>query len=409
MRILFLFFLLLSHLVSTHGQNITIFGKAQDGATGEPLEYAAVGIKGQSVGTITNLQGEFDFHISAEYRNEVLVISLLGYKNFEAPVWSLLNESSQIIKMDKSTTFLPEVVVIGDPLSGGDILTIALAHINENYPMKPFLMDGFYRDIKKVDGTYISLLEAAIKIQDEDYTEPRNKSKLRERVSLVEVRKSHSYEHLYTDFFDEDNLLEDLLLHNNVRYRQITADEALIGNIKREQNSYYNGHDIYVVSSAKDYHLKIFIDKEDFAIVHLEYEIGASEEVITKRKDLKSKFAGLKKNIDFKRYDGKLYLNYMTITSKINWYNIKTDELKFETELFQQLLINQVNPNVKNGVGSTEKMRSYGLQHQDLPYNKKFWDNYNVIKETPLDKKIMSDLEKNTPLEKQFEQNKIRH
>jgi hypothetical protein len=47
-------------------------------------------------------------------------------------------------------------------------------------------------------------------------------------------------------------------------------------------------------------------------------------------------------------------------------------------------------------------MRNYGLQYQDQPYNKNFWDNYNVIKATPLDKKIIKDLEKEVPLEKQF-------
>jgi hypothetical protein len=45
------------------------------------------------------------------------------------------------------------------------------------------------------------------------------------------------------------------------------------------------------------------------------------------------------------------------------------------------------------------------LQYQDLPYNKTFWDNYNVIKTTPLDRHIIEDLEKELPLEKQFEDN----
>jgi len=387
-------------------QTITISGRVQDKVTEEPLGFASVGLKGKSVGTITNLQGEFDFHFLSEYRNEVLVISMIGYKNFEAPIWTLLNESYQIIKMEKSTTLLPEVVVVADPLTGGDILNIALTHITETFPMKPFLMGGFYRDIKKVGGTYISLLEAAVKIYDEDYAEPRNKFKLRERVSLVEVRQSYGYENKFTDFFDQDNLLEDLLLHNNVRYRQINTHDELLSDIVREKNSFYNGHEIYVLSHNKsDYRLKIFLDKEDFAIVHLEYETDASAEVIGKKKNLFSKFAGLKKDIDFKRFEGKMYLNYITLTSKINWYDIKTNGLKFETELFQQLLINEVQPDTKKGIGATEKMHSYGLQYQDLPYNKEFWDNYNVIKDTPLDKKITADLEKQAPLEKQFEQN----
>jgi hypothetical protein len=124
-----------------------------------------------------------------------------------------------------------------------------------------------------------------------------------------------------------------------------------------------------------------------------------------KKKNLVSKRGGLKKSMDFRAYNGKMYLSFMSMTSKVNWYDIETNELKFETELFQQLLINKVLPNPKKGIGSTEKMRNYGLQYQDHPYNKKFWDNYNVIKETPLDTKILSDLEKLSPLHVQFEEN----
>jgi hypothetical protein len=40
-----------------------------------------------------------------------------------------------------------------------------------------------------------------------------------------------------------------------------------------------------------------------------------------------------------------------------------------------------------------------------LSYNKEFWDNYNVIKQTPLDKKVIDDLEAVAPLEDQFKKN----
>jgi hypothetical protein len=98
-----------------------------------------------------------------------------------------------------------------------------------------------------------------------------------------------------------------------------------------------------------------------------------------------------------------MHLNFITITSQVNWHDIESNELKFETELFQQLLINKVTTNTNERIGSVARMRNYGLQYQDLPYNKEFWDQYNVIKETPLDKKIIEDLEKAGPLDKQFE------
>jgi len=389
--------------LSSQAQKITISGKAVDNETKEPLPFATIGIKGKSIGTITNLQGEFDFHILPEFQNDLFTINMLGYQTYEAPVWTLLGTLSLVIEVKKSTLVLDEVL-ISDSLNGGEILQIAISRIEQNYPMQPYLMDGFYRDIKKVGGTYVSLLEAAVKIYDEDYQEPRNKFKLRERVGLLEVRRSIGYESKFTSYFDQDNLLEDLLLHNSIRYRHFPAEEIFFTSLKREKDSYFNGHEIFVVTLKQTYFLKIFVEKGTYAIIHTEYESN-QEEDLTKKRGLESKFAMLKRVIDFKLFEGKYYLNYINVDSKVNWYDLKTKKLKFETELNQSLLINEVFPNSADRIAATEKMRNYGLQYQDLPYNKEFWDNYNVIKESPLDRKIIEDLEKRGALEKQFKEN----
>ncbi len=396
-----LILLFLSAHFSGWSQGLTISAKVLDKENNEPLGYASIGLKSIAIGTISNEQGEFDFHMPSEYRNEVMVISMLGYKNFEAPVWSMITES-QVIKLEKSPIILEEVIV-SDTLTGEDIMEIALSRIEKNYPMQSFRMDGFYRDVKKIGGIHISLLEAAVRIYDDNYAEPRNKYKLRERVRLIEVRQSLGYESKFTTYFDQENLLEDLLLHNNIRYRHFEDGKNIFSSMIREKNSFYDEHETYVISYHGDYFLKLYIDKEDFSIIHLESQQGMDQDYLGKRKNLVSKFAGIKKKLDFRKFQGKMYPSFMSITSKINWYDSETEVLKFETELFQQLLINKITPNTKERIKSTEKMRNYGLQFQDQPYNKQFWDNYNLIKETPLDTKILKDLEKYAPLSQQFE------
>ncbi|MBT1705568.1 carboxypeptidase-like regulatory domain-containing protein [Chryseosolibacter indicus] len=407
-KLFYLLFLLLPF--SVWSQSITLSAKVQDSESNAPLAFASVGIKGQPIGTISNDQGEFDFHFPLDLRNDTLVISMLGYKNFEAPVSTLLDKQKHVILLEKSEIILQEIVV-ADTLTGGDILRIAMAKIEDNYPMQPFLLEAFYRDVKKVGGTYISLLEAAVKIFDENYEEPRNQFKLRERVRLMEVRKSYGYESKFTTYFNQDNLLEDLLLNNNIRYRLIPENDSFYQNMNRDKNSYYDGHEIYVISQVEDYtidnktysdRVKFYIDKENFAITHFEWERKADKDLLTKKKNMISKFISLNKTLDFRRYKGKMYPSFLTMTTKVNWYDVNTDQLKFETELFQQLLVNKVHDNPTERIRSTEKMRNYGLQYQDQPYNKAFWDNYNVIKESPLEKKVLSDLEKAGPLEKQF-------
>jgi CarboxypepD_reg-like domain len=401
MRIGFFLIVLLFIGFSAKAQLLTITSKAVDAETQEPLPFASIGIKGKAIGTITNLQGEFDFHFSGEFREEVFVISMMGYTNYEIPIRSILESKPAIISLTKSNTIL-STLIIKDSLRGGDILRIALRRIDENYPGQPFSMDGFYRDVKKVGNTYVSLLEAAIKIYDDNYKEPRNKSKLRERVSLMEVRRSLGYGNKFTTYFDQDNLLEVLLLNNDVRYHLFPREELFFTNMKRDKDSYYNGHDVFVVSHVQDFFLKVFIDKKTYGILHVEYQNDIPED-LGKKHGLIRKFESMKRVVDFKLYDGKFYLNYLTVDYRVNWYDTESNKLKFETLLSQQLLINRVSKEVVEKI--PQKMRSYGLQYHDLPYNKKFWDDYNVIKESPLDKQIIEDLELIAPLEKQFEKN----
>jgi len=399
MKLNFIFLLALLGQVA-HGQPITITGKVVDLETKEPLPFASIGVAGKPIGLISNEQGEFDFHIPPEMRNDILVISMLGYKTFEAPVWSLISTHPVTIELQAGSVMLREVVIT-DSLKAGEILKLALERIELNYPMEPFQLDGFYRDLKKLGGTYISLLEAAVKIYDENYQAPRNKFKLRERVSLEEVRRSIGYSSKFTAFFDNDNLLEDLLLNNNVRYRQFPEEETFFTSLALEDDTQYNGREVFVVAHTQDYLLRVFIDKETYGIIHLEY-VNDHQAELEKKRGLESRFVRVKRTIDFKFFQGKLFLNYLTVTSQVNWYDSETGKLKFEAELERRLLINNIHSKSPERISLSKKMRSYGLQYQDQPYNKKFWDHYNVIKETPLDKKIVEDLEKELPLEKQF-------
>ncbi len=389
----------------TYGQStLTISGKVLDKETGEPLIFATIGIKGESTSTVSNRLGQFDFHISRELVEKNLVVSMLGYENLETPINSLIGLDSVVLRMNRAVQLLDEVV-ISDSLSGGDIARIAINRIEENYPMKPFLMDGFYRDLKKVGGTYISLLEAAVKIYDEDYKTPNNKFRLRERVALMEVRKSLRYNHSLTRYFEKDNLLEDLLLHNNIRYRNFPTEEIFFSGFKRKESTYYDGHRVYVIEiNDPAFMLKMFVDQNSYAIIRLEYERNFENETLKKKRDIVSKYVSDKKTMIFKLYQDKMYLNYMEVTSRINWYSSVTDSLKFETELHRELLINDIEPNREKRIHGTRKMKKYGLQYQDDEYNEEFWQSYNVIKKTPLDDAIIADLEQRGKLEKQFQE-----
>jgi hypothetical protein len=384
-------------------QNVTLSGKVVDRESKEPLPYASINIKEKTLSTITNDQGEFDFLIPEEYQYEILTISMLGYRNFESPVWSLTSPQPIVINLTKSVTVLTEVT-IRDSLTGPDIMHQALKRFEDNFPMKPFVLHSFYRDVKKVGGTYVSVLEAAVKIYDDNYDAPRNKFRLRETVQLIEVRRSLGYEERFAGYFQQGNLLEGLLLRNPIRYHHLEYQEKPELTIKRERDSYYNDHEVYVVTHKSPlYTAKLFIEKENFTFIRVEWQEPPSNKIINREKNLTGFSGGTTKTFDFKRVEGKTYLNYVTVLSKIRWHNNQTNELKFETELHQQLLVNEVSVNTRERILPDSRMRNFALQHQQAPYNKSFWRSYNVIKETPLDRKILDDLEVTGSLNKLFE------
>ncbi len=403
--------LILSLLVYTFGaygqdKTITISGTVTDGETGEVLTYATVGLIGIPIGTISNAKGEFDFHIPGEYAAETFQISMIGYESYRAPLTKA--ESINSFKLKKSSTYLSEVLVT-DSLTAGDIFKIAINRITQNYPMKPAEMEGFYRDVKMVGGKYVSLLEAAIIIYDKDYEAPRDYTKVRERVAIKEIRKSYDYDFAYAKYFEQYNLLEDLLLDNNIKYRSFN-DEALFYQLL--QRTTFIGADnrqLYLLFiDQPGYNLKVFIDPITYGIIRLEFGYGNGVEPIfeyKKNRKLLNNVMRQDKLIEFEPHNGKLYLKYIRTQYKNVWFNTELGKPEQTTQLFQELLINNINDKDPNWVSSARKMKHYGLQYQHENYNKVFWENYNVIKETPLNKKIISDLEEYGSLEKQFEDN----
>lgn len=400
-----LFLIVLFPSYNLKADPLIISGKVLDAENDEPLAYATIAIADYKIGTVSNLQGEFDIHISDDLQGEELVVSMLGYIDFKIKVSDVPANSDLIVRLEPGRLLLDEVT-IAETLSGGELLKIALARIEMNYPMSPTAMDAFYRETKMVDGEYVDLLEAAIKIYDKDYSVPRDRNKLRERVALIEVRKTLEFEYELEKYFSKYNVLEDLLLENQVKYRSFSEDQAFYDIMHREQVVGYNGRPIELVSITQTgYNLKIYID-DDYGIRKISFKWGDGKTPLyTYRKSgkLENQVIHIEKEVEFQKINGKLYLKYISANYTNRWHNLKTGEIDVVTKRDQALLVNAINYTNPRWVGTSEKMKRYGLQFQHDEYNKAFWDNYNVIKQMPLQQNVVMDLEESYSLEEQFE------
>jgi TonB-linked SusC/RagA family outer membrane protein len=104
-----LIMVLLSATVSLFAQR-TIEGTLKDAGTGETLIGVAVQIKGTTVGTISDINGQYRLASSQLTDTSILVYSYIGYAKLEQVVGSA---TVLDVKLSSGQTLLDEVVVIG--------------------------------------------------------------------------------------------------------------------------------------------------------------------------------------------------------------------------------------------------------------------------------------------------------
>ena len=76
MRNLIIMIFLLSFCGILNAQNITIKGNVKSATDGEPLIGVNVSVKGKAVGTVTDLDGNYQLSVQ---KNETLIFSFIGY------------------------------------------------------------------------------------------------------------------------------------------------------------------------------------------------------------------------------------------------------------------------------------------------------------------------------------------
>lgn len=92
----------------TVAQKRSLTGTVIDASTNEPLVGVNIKVKGETSGTITNVDGKFNISVTSKSQLEV---SYIGYKPLVLMVGDL---GVMTIKMESDNEVLDEVVVIGE-------------------------------------------------------------------------------------------------------------------------------------------------------------------------------------------------------------------------------------------------------------------------------------------------------
>ncbi|MFS0490931.1 SusC/RagA family TonB-linked outer membrane protein [Leadbetterella byssophila] len=147
----------------TFSQRTAIKGKITEASTGQPLPGVTVQLKGTTIASMTNNNGEFTMEVSEN--SSTLVISFIGYKTVEVPVSSDIQ-----VALESDTKSLQEVVVVGYQTMRksditGSIASVKSSELNLSTPTVGQALVG------KVSGVQISQVSGA----------PYNSTKIRVR------------------------------------------------------------------------------------------------------------------------------------------------------------------------------------------------------------------------------------
>ncbi|MFD0863057.1 carboxypeptidase-like regulatory domain-containing protein [Sungkyunkwania multivorans] len=320
-------------------------GKLVDASNNEPVAFASIQLKGQSIGVISNVDGSFKIPDLYSGTGDVLVVSCLGYKTVEMETSTLDPLQINIIPLTVEVMVLDNVTLQYEKakkLSARKIVKKAIESIPKNYATDPFSLIGYYREYQYDDGAYVNLSEAILEVFDKGFD---HNDKLTTKVSIYDrklnsdfridtlARRPYDYrtgEKIINKAFLQaygGNEFVILRVHDPIRnytinsfdfVNELRRDFVKNHRFKKLGDILLNDEPIHVISLKNDHpdhSVKgtLYISKYDFAIHKVEYAVYDKR---IEKEPFKHQEVKIKNNLvfetitEYRKIGEKMYLNY---------------------------------------------------------------------------------------------------
>ncbi|MEM8567303.1 MAG: carboxypeptidase-like regulatory domain-containing protein [Bacteroidota bacterium] len=395
-----------------------------------PIPYANIYINEGKVGTHSNEAGEFVLKVSDPSVKDSLHVTAIGFKSAHY-LLSSIDSGRMIISLSQQVAILDNVVITPTKDSLGIIVKKAIAAIPKNYPKKKYYIDGFYRELVMRDSTYVRLLEAAVGFQDRGFDMPPDNI----RARVLAVRKSEDYINysLYTKLhkimYGEKNNLYETFKYDQIRGFNKEGFKYLESLLSNRYEFFLDT--IKILDEKKIYVInygpidmqwkapkgiftkgKIYISEKDLAIVRVDRDYIADGKKWENLKNLAFNKTWLKKStVVYRKIENKYYLSYIKWLSWVGGaWKTENEQGEKTTQFYNNsLYVNTIYTSKKDydKIRKRESIeRDVDLYAKEYDYDPDFWKDYNTVLINPLYKKAVKDLERNQPLDEQFENNR---
>ena len=369
---------------------IIINGRIKDSKSNANVNFATIVLAGTNISTVTNSDGEFTLKIIKSNDPKELIFSHSGYKT---KVLSLptIPESEIIVFLEQQSIDLMEITV--KPLDPQDIVDMAIKKIPNNFSSNPMMLTGFYRETIKQRRNYISISEAILDIYKTAYTSNSGQ----DRIKIFRARQGVNTKKADTlgvklQGVPNISLMLDIakspfILFYDLRFelyefrlaRTVTTNNRTIYEIEFTQRK-------EIIDPL--YQGKIYIDAENYAITHAEFNLNLTSKekaarLFVKRKPIGVRFLPTSTSyiVNFVELDGKYYLGYAR--NELNFKAIWKRRL-FNTRygIVAELAITDRDGKNITKFSKSESFRDTEfLAESAAAFNdKEFWGEHNTIR-----------------------------
>lgn len=157
-RIVLILFLFIGYNVQAQSEYV-VSGNVRDSANGEAIPFATATLKSSLIGTVTSETGNFELHIPDSVRNDILLITLLGYTAREYALNSISGPLK--VQLAPARINLNEIPVTPQPPTY--YIKLAMNSLKQNYPAEPFESSAYYREIVKENSNFLRAQEGVFK------------------------------------------------------------------------------------------------------------------------------------------------------------------------------------------------------------------------------------------------------
>lgn len=366
---------------------ITLEGRVIDLQTGTPLPFAAISIAQKRAGVPANAEGVFRMRIPIAYENDTIKFSHLGYKPRQLSV-KLLEQGFFDVTLEMAYISLQEIVITYfDP---SEILFKALSAKEYNYPDKAVNYLSFYREGILSENQLMNYSEAIIR----EYAPPWNSLQSNQAV-VYKSRNISNSDRNDTLIFKLKAGLQSAIDLDLIRNTPDFLDPEFMNDYNYTAAGLVLTHNnlTYVIDFEQKSHISeplhqgsIFIDKNTFAIVGIEFKINPRN-----IRRIQSRFIPRQSPTHVTQILSAEYIvNYQPWGDRYHVSHIR-GEIKLrarqrsrlfgrEYRVFFERAVMQTETENVNRFRRRDTFRTHTIfADQDFVYDPEFWGDYNFI------------------------------